>query len=453
MLLLIIFSSFFVLLLPGAASPPPPAPSSSRDSSSPALLPSFFTPSSPLLSPSFTVILLGRRERKEGGTKSGLGVPQRGREIPGLRGEKFSCRNSSQHGRRCLLLNPLSFAVPTQQPVPRAGGESPAGTPPKPAQKAARLPRHPPEGVRGAFGGEIARPNSGVWQRSTAAEREERQRPGPRERSRAARPGRLLAPHPTPSAAPGAQGGSSSSSPWSRGHPTCRGGGVHTPRCGGGFSSSVCVRVSLGPGLAEATEVPGSPSAPAPAGAPAPLRCAPRGSPGPGRLRRAEHRAAGRALSPPAPAPGPAGERPGPAPRRPQLGRQLPAGGSEGRVTPPAPFIFDLKGNKRCRRLQRLFPMPHLDGDRAAHRDAATSWTNQKVVKHHLLEDRLRHRQATWVPDLPLGPDAGATGCSLRAALQKSSRFWSRGCVNTWTKRPDRRTGAGPYTESSAKTQ
>lgn len=249
MLLLIIFSSFFVLLLPGAASPPPPAPSSSRDSSSPpALLPSFFTPSSPLLSPSFTVILLGRRERKEGGTKSGQGAPQRGREIPGLRGEKFSCRNSSQHGRRCLLLNPLSFAVPTQQPVPRAGGGKPRRNPPQSGPKGRRDPpaalRHPPEGLRGAFGGEIAQPNSGVWKRS--AELRGKATAEPAERGSAAGPARLLAPHPTPSAVPRAQGGSSSSSPCSRGDPTCRGGGIHVPRCGGGggFSSSLCACVS-----------------------------------------------------------------------------------------------------------------------------------------------------------------------------------------------------------------
>lgn len=194
MLLLIIFSSFFVLLLPGAASPPPPAPSSSRDSSSPpALLPSFFTPSSPLLSPSFTVILLGRRERKGGGTKSGQGAPQRGREIPGLRGEKFSCRNSSQHGRRCLLLNPLSFAVPTQQPVPRAGGgKPPPNPPPNRPKRQPGSPGSPPAPSR--------RGSGRLWRRNRPAKlgrvealdsrREERQPPSPAERSGAARPGR-----------------------------------------------------------------------------------------------------------------------------------------------------------------------------------------------------------------------------------------------------------------------
>lgn len=204
-LLLMIFSSFFVLLLPGAASPPPPpAPSSSRDSSSPpALLPSFFTPSSPLLSPSFTVILRGRRGRKEGGTQSGRGAPRGGRETPGLRGEKFSCRNSSQHGRRCLLLNPLSFAVPTQQPVPRAGGGKPRHNPPQTGPNGSRgppvAPRLRPEGLRAAFGREIARPNSGVWQLSPAPE--ERQPLGRRSRTEqgsAAPPS-----HPTPPRLPG----------------------------------------------------------------------------------------------------------------------------------------------------------------------------------------------------------------------------------------------------------
>lgn len=156
-LLLMIFSSFFVLLLPGAASPPPPAPSSSRDSSSPpALLPSFFTPSSPLLSPNFTVILRGRRGRKEGSTQSGQGAPRGGRETPGLRGEKFSYRNSSQHGRRCLLLNPLSFAVPTQQPVPRAGEGKLHHNAPKPAQMTARAPQWPPVSVSKGSGPPLA---------------------------------------------------------------------------------------------------------------------------------------------------------------------------------------------------------------------------------------------------------------------------------------------------------
>lgn len=240
MLLLMIFSSFFVLLLPGAASPPP-APFSSRDSSSPpALLPSFFTPSSPLLSPSFTVILRRRRGRKEGGTQSGQGVPRAGRETPGLRGEKFSCRNSSQHGRRCLLLNPLSFAVPTQQPVPKAGGGKPRHNPPQTLPNGSQGPpavrRLRPEGLRAAFGREIARPNSGVWQRSPAPE--ERQPLG--RQSRRERGSAAPSSHPIPPLRGPRALGSPLSSPRSRG-PARRGGGIHAPGCSSGFCSSMCV--------------------------------------------------------------------------------------------------------------------------------------------------------------------------------------------------------------------
>lgn len=432
-MLLIIFSSFFVLLLPGAASPPP-APSSSRDSSSPALLPSFFTPSSPLLSPSFTVILLGRREGKEGGTKSGLGAPPRGREIPGLRGEKFSCRNSSQHGRRCLLLNPLSFAVPTQQPVPRAGGESPAGTPPKPPQKAAGLPRQPSGTLPKGFGAPLAEKSPGQTRACGSARQPLSERKGSRrarrsgagQRGRAGRSPpilplpRLLGPRGAPL-------------------PPHHGAAATRPAAGGGFilrdaaaaSPPLCVCVCL-----RGWDWPRLPRFPAPPPPP----------PEPRHLCAAPRRAAPRpaASSAPSIAPragrcrrrplltGPAGGRPGPA--RPPAARgswpAAPAASSGGfwsqwDIHPP--LFFNLKGNKLRRHLQRLFP-PHLDGDRAARGDAATSWPNKKVVKHHLLEDRPllgrpRHRQTTRIPDAPLGLDTGVTRRSLRAALRKPSRF------------------------------
>lgn len=280
-MLLMIFSSFFVLLLPGAASPPPPAPSSSRDSSSPpALLPSFFTPSSPPLSPSFTVILLGRRERKEKDIKSGRGAPQRGGETPGLRGEKFSCRNSSQHGRRCLLLNPLSFAVPTQQPVPRAGGESSARTPPNRPKRRRGSPGGPPAppgGLRAAFRGEIAEANSGAGSARQAAREAA---PGPAERGSAVGPARGSAPsHPS--------GGSGSSGGAPR--PPHRGAEPARPAAGGGSmlldaaaaaSPPPCVcAAGAGTGRGDQDfQLPSAPTPPRPRTSPGPRSA--RGAPG-----------------------------------------------------------------------------------------------------------------------------------------------------------------------------
>lgn len=249
-------------------------------------------------------------------------------------------------------------------------GKAPPESPPKPAQKAAGLPRQPSGTLPKGFGAPLAEKSPSQTRACGSARQPPRGKaaaePGGAERGSAAGPGRAGC---SPPILPlrrllGPRGALP---------PPHHGAEAIRPAAGGGFmlldaaaaaSPPLCVCVSLGLGLAEATEISSSPSAPTPARAPAPLRRSPRGSPGPGCRRCEPHRAAGRAPVTGGPGgPARAGRRPGsPPPAAPGwLRQQLPAAFFclffffKSARPPLLFFFFNGKGDKLYRRPLRLF--------------------------------------------------------------------------------------------------